>query len=176
MASPYYVVPDYWLSGYAVGDAVAVSAQIAGSATISVDALRARNAASAVAADLVAAASAVTVVDVSGSGAAALTATVQAGAIRPAASLITASAAGSAHAVTLYVGAASLTASTAVSAQVGAVRSVYGSTAIVSSFTASAIEKWEPLPDTPEIWTDATASGGIWTPVASGSKTWQDAA
>ena len=63
------------------------------------------------------------------------------------------------------------------------------------AFAARAVEKWEPLPPTPEIWADAaSASGawapaagsagswidagsasGIWAPVASSGKTWQDA-
>ena len=45
MALPYYVVPEYWLEGYAVGDAISASCQIDTAATVDADAIRAaRNA------------------------------------------------------------------------------------------------------------------------------------
>lgn len=50
------------------------------------------------------------------------------------------------------------------------------STAISVIFTASARLKWEPEPDSPEVWTDRPLVVATWTDISDASEIWTEIA
>ena len=43
---------------------------------------------------------------------------------------------------------------------------------VAASLVCDAVEKWEPIPKTPEIWTPVDLSSEVWQDVASVTDTW----
>jgi len=81
--------------------------------------------------------------------------------------------------VFLYTFNATTACTSLVAININRVQFTSASVSGVSSATCNAIEKWEPVAPTPEVWTEVTPApdGGFWQPaVASASNVWQDAA
>ena len=193
MALPYYVEPEYWEEGYAIGDAKLVSGTASAALSVSASAARIQNVAALVAAQI--SMSAVTSVTFLGQASISSSLTVSASGVRvrEASSTgkyyvdegywqpgyentATGQLAVSASASLIALGSATVNCSAALAATVNRVQFTSASTAISAIFTASARLKWEPEPDTPETWTDIPAASGIWTDVPDTSETWTEVA
>lgn len=175
MVALYYVEPDYWLEGYAVGDALSASCQIDAASTVSTNARRLR-AVGGTASPVSSAISAADRVRIGSAGASAsLSVVPAANVVRNCSAVASVSSATIAAAVAVYEVGAVTDATTAVASDCVRVRFSGATASAALSFTANAIEKWEQLPPTPETWIAAGASGGFWSPVAPSGKTWQDA-
>jgi hypothetical protein len=116
--------------------------------------------------------------------------------VRPTASAISAACSTSASAEAIYISSADIA---CVLTSVATCNRVQSGGALIStllSTTCNAVKKWEPIPDTPEVWTGVDPSSKVWqdagstpeswsavpptstdwTPASASSETWADAA
>lgn len=176
MALPYYVEPEYWVEGYAEGDAKIVDASISAALTVAANIQRVKpiDASTAAAATTAASVDRVRLAAMSdGSEANAVAAVIRK---RLTAVTVPTTLSVSGSFITIndtQVGMAGL-----LSAAFATQRKRNSSAAdvIYGIFAANARLKWEQEPDTPETWVAAAAASDIWTPASPASETWTPAA
>lgn len=174
MTQPYYVEPEYWVSGYAYGDAGVVAAVGNASATSSARVDLVKLSAMSDASSSSTTGAALIILHGVSSQAMSLSASSVATLVRQARllSATTSSASSNAGATRGAASIFSLAASPDVTAQRRFVTSA--ATAISAIIAASARYKWLDEAVTSEIWTQRASASDTWTPVASDATNWTE--
>lgn len=174
MTLPYYVEPEYWVEGYAEGDAKIVDASISAALTVAANIQRVKpiDASTAAATTTAASVDRVRLAAMADSGAATSSATV----IRKRLTAVTVPTTLGVSGRFIVIAAAQVGIASLLSAVASVQRKRDASVAdsVYAIIAASARYKWLDEAVTSEIWTQRAAASDTWTPAASDATDWTE--